>query len=124
VSRVARIACLFCGTYYVVVGALLFFAPAFFFRRIAPIGPYNEHYAIDLGSFLRPLGFFLLLAVRRAQWSTPVIGLAAFASTLHLLSHLRNGVHSAGAMLADVFFLAVALLLLASLVTEKRHLQE
>ncbi len=117
-----RIACPFCGAYYSIVGVLLFFPPTFFFRKIAPIGPYNEHYTIDLGSFLLPLGVFLLLAMRYAKWSKPIIELAALASTLHLLSHLRNGIQSVEALFTDVFFLTVALLLAASLVAGKeRH---
>lgn len=117
--RAARIACLFCGAYYFIAGALLFFAPTFFFRKIAPIGPYNEHYTIDLGGFLLPLGVFLLLAMRNAKWSKPVMGLAAFASALHLLSHLRNGLASTGAVVSDAFFLAVAVLLIIPLVAGK-----
>lgn len=115
-KHAAKIICFFCGAYYSLVGALLFFAPAFFFHKIAPIGPYNHHYAVDLGSFLLPLGLFLLWVVRYVKWSKPVIGLAAFASALHLLSHLRDGLHSPGAVLADTFFLVVALLLIIPLV--------
>ena len=118
-KRTSKIICLFVGAYYSLAGALLFFAPAFFFRKIAPIGPYNRHYCVDLGSFLLPLGLFLLLAARHTPWSKPVIGLAALASTLHLLSHLQDGVHSAAALLADAFFLAVALFLIAPLVMER-----
>ena len=83
-----------CGAYYCVTGALLFFAPSFFFHQVAPIGIFNQHYSVDLGSFLLPLGAFLLLTVRYPEWSQPIIGIAAFGSVLHLLSHLRDGFHS------------------------------
>jgi hypothetical protein len=114
-----KVACLFCGAYYAVTGAFLFFAPSFFFHRVAPIGAFNQHYAVDLGSFLLPLGVFLLLAVRHAEWSEPIIGVAAFGSALHLVSHLRDGGYSRKAVIADVFFLVVALLLIAPLVIKK-----
>ena len=114
--------CLFCGTYYSSVGTLLFFAPRFFFMRVAPIGAYNKHYMVDLGSFLLPVGLFLLLAVRYTKWSTPVMRLAALGSTLHLVSHLRDGLHTSGAMVGNAFFLAVALVLIASLITGKAAL--
>ena len=111
-NHAAKIICFFCGVYYSLVGALLFVAPAFFFGKIAPIGLYNRHYAVDLGSFVLPLGLFLLLAVRYVKWSKPVIALTALGSTLHLLSHLRDGLQSAAAVLADALFLAVAVLLI------------
>ena len=119
-SKPAKFACLFCGAYYAVTGAFLFFAPSFFFHRVAPIGIFNQHYTIDLGSFLLPLGVFLLLAVRYTEWSQPMIGVAAFGSSLHLLSHLRDGFYSTRAVIADAFFLAVALLLIAPLVIKRR----
>jgi hypothetical protein len=118
-SKLGKFVCLFCGVYYSVTGALLFFAPSFFFHRVAPIGIFNQHYAIDLGSFLLPLGVFLLLGVRYTEWSRPIIGVAAFGSSLHLLSHLRDGFYSTRAVIADVFFLVVALLLIAPLVNKK-----
>jgi hypothetical protein len=118
-SKLSKFACLFCGAYYSVTGAFLFFAPSFFFHRVAPIGIFNQHYTVDLGSFLLPLGVFLLLAVRYTEWCQPVIGVAAFGSSLHLLSHLRDGFYSARAVIADVFFLVVALLLIAPLVINK-----
>jgi hypothetical protein len=118
-SKPAKFACLFCGVYYSVTGAVLFFAPSFFFHRVAPIGIFNQHYAIDLGSFLLPLGVFLLLAMRYTEWSQPLIGVAAFGSLLHLLSHLRDSFYSTRAVIADGFFLLVALLLIAPLVIKK-----
>jgi hypothetical protein len=118
-SKPAKFACLFCGAYYFVTGALLFFAPSFFFHRVAPIGIFNQHYAVDLGSFLLPLGVFLLFAMRHTEWSQPIIGVAAFGSSLHFLSHLRDGFYSTRAVIADVFFLVVALLLVAPLVIKK-----
>lgn len=111
-NRAVKVICLICGVYYFLAGALLFFAPAFFFRKVAPIGPFNRHYTVDLGSFLLPLGLFLLLVVRYVKWSKPVIALTALGSTLHLLSHLRDGLQSAAAVLADALFLAVAVLLI------------
>ena len=111
--------CLFCGTYYSLVGTLLFFAPRFFFTRVAPIGAYNEHYMVDLGSFLLPVGLFLLLAVRFRNWSPPIMGLAALGSSFHFVSHLRYGLHTAGAMAGNAFFLVVALALIASPITGK-----
>lgn len=119
-NRAAKIACLMGGIYYSVVGVLLFFAPSFFFHKVAPIGSYNEHYSIDLGSFLLPLGLFLLLAARHTKWSQPVIGLAALASLLHLVSHLRDGFHSARAILADAFFLLIVLVLATPLVIGRK----
>jgi hypothetical protein len=89
------------------------------FIECAPIGIFNQHYAIDLGSFLLPLGVFLLLAVRYTEWCQPIIGVAAFGSSLHLLSHLQDGFYSTRAVIADVFFLVVALLLIALLVIKK-----
>jgi hypothetical protein len=123
-SKPAKFACLFCGAYYSVTGAVLFFAPSFFFHRVAPIGIFNQHYAIDLGCFLLPLGVFLLLAVRYTEWSQPILGVAAFGSSLHLFSHLRDGFYSARGVIADVFFLVVALLLIAPLVIKKEPSDE
>jgi hypothetical protein len=123
-SKPAKIACFVGGIYYFLVGVLLFFAPSFFFHKVAPIGSYNEHYAIDLGSFLLPLGLFLLLAARYTKWSQPVIGLAALASLLHLVSHLREGPHSARAILGGVFFLLIVLVLATPLVIGRKSTNE
>jgi hypothetical protein len=63
-----------------VAGALLFAAPRFFYTYVAPIGDYSAHYARDLGSFLLPLGGFLIVAAWRTSSSRPLLGFAAVAS--------------------------------------------
>ena len=116
-----RTACLCCGGFYCLAGALLFCVPSFFFHRVAPIGTYNRHYAIDLGSFLLPLGVFLVWSARKQSWRQPVLGMGAVGSVLHLSSHLRDGVHSLTVFAADVFFALVTGLLLVALCAEKRQ---
>lgn len=123
-NQTARMACLLGGIYYSLVGVLLFFTPNFFFHKVAPIGPYNEHYAVDLGSFLLPLGLFLLMAARNSKWSQPILGLAALASSLHLVSHLRDGFHSARSLLGDIFFLLIALVLAVPLMIGRKATDE
>lgn len=110
-NRLSRAACMFCGAFYSLTGGLLFLFPGFFFHAVAPIGPYNRHYAVDLGSFLLPLGVFLIAAAWKLEWSQPVTGLAAFGSFLHLLSHLRDASLSSRAIAADLFFMVIAGLL-------------
>jgi hypothetical protein len=107
--------CLFCGVFYALVGVLLFCAPSFFFYRVAPIGLYNEHYAMDLGSFILPLGVFLIWAAWSRRRAQPVLMIAALGSVLHLTSHLRDGGHSQKAVAADILFALIAGLALAAL---------
>jgi hypothetical protein len=106
--------------FYALVGVLLFSAPSLFFYRVAPIGLYNEHYAIDLGSFILPLGFFLIWAAWRRRWAQPVLMIAALGSVLHLTSHLRDGGHSQKAIAADISFALIAGLVLAALYASGR----
>lgn len=113
--------CLCCGAFYCLVGALLFCVPSFFFYRIAPIGTYNQHYSIDLGSFLLPVGVFLIWTAQKQAWIQPVLGIAALGSLLHLISHLRYGVHSFITFAADMFFALVAGLLLTALWADRRQ---
>lgn len=114
-NRFVSIICLFCGVFYALVGVLLFCAPSFFFHYVAPIGLYNEHYSVDLGSFILPLGVFLILAAWSRRWAEPVLKIAALGSLLHLTSHLRDGGHSQKAVASDIFFAIIAILLMAAL---------
>lgn len=107
--------CLFSGIYYLGFGFLLFFWPRFFWAQIAPMGPFNEHYARDVGSFFIPLGIGLLAAVRDLRKFRSVIVLAAVGSLLHAISHFENGAISPKAWIANVLLAAVAVLLFAAL---------
>jgi hypothetical protein len=64
---------------------------------------------MDLGSFLLPLGVFLIWVAWTRRWAQPVLMIAALGSLLHLTSHLRDAGHSQKAVAADIF----SLLLLA-----------
>jgi hypothetical protein len=114
-NRFASVVCFSCGAFYAVIGMLLFFAPAFFFQNIAPIGLYNEHYSVDLGSFILPLGIFLIWAGWLRRLAQPILMVAALGSVLHLASYLRDGGHSHQAIAADTLFAVVASALLGAL---------
>jgi hypothetical protein len=120
-NRFVSAVCLFCGVFYALVGVLLFFAPSFFFHHVAPIGLYNKHYSIDLGSFILPLGVFLIWVAWSSRWAKPVLVIAALSSLLHLTSHLRDGGHSQKAMAANIFFPLVAGLISAALYASERR---
>jgi hypothetical protein len=107
--------CLLCGWFYALVGVLLFCTPSLFFYRVAPIGLYNEHYAMDLGSFILPLRVFLIWAAWSRRWAQPVLMIAALGSALHLTSHLRYGGHSQKSVAADISFALNVGLVLAAL---------
>jgi hypothetical protein len=107
--------------FYVLVGILLFCVPSFFFHHVAPIGLYNEHYAMDLGSFIVPLGVFLIWAALSRRWAQPALMIAALGSLLHLTSHLRDGGRSPKAIAADIFFALIAGLVLAALYACRRR---
>lgn len=114
-NRFVSAVCLFTGVFYALVGVLLFCDPSFFFHHVAPIGLYNEHYSIDLGSFILPLGVFLIWAAWSRRWAQPVLMIASLGSLLHLTSHLRDGGHSQKAVASDIFFALIAGLILAAL---------
>lgn len=114
-NRFVSAVCLFCGVFYALVGVLLFCAPSFFFHHVAPNGHYNEHYSIDMGSFILPLGVFLIWAAWSSRWAQPALMIAALGSLLHLTSHLRDGGHSQKAVAANNFFALIAGLILAAL---------
>jgi hypothetical protein len=120
-NRFVSAVCLFTGVFYALVGVLLFCDPSFFFHRVAPIGRYNEHYAMDLGSFILPLGVFLTWAAWSRRWAQPVLLIAALGSLLHLTSHLRDGGHSQKAVAADIFFALIVGLILAALYAARKQ---
>ena len=71
-----------------VLGALLWLAPGFFFDEIGPYGVRNDHYMVDLATWYLALGAAALVAVRRASWRVPVLALAFAQYALHSVNHL------------------------------------
>lgn len=109
----ARVVCVLTGLYYSSLGALLFFFPHTFWSRIGPIGPFNQHYARDVGSFLLPLGAILFVAAFDPRRFRTVIAFAALGSTLHAISHLLDGVRSSRDLVSNIGLAAIAGLLAA-----------
>jgi hypothetical protein len=71
-----------------VLGALLWLTPGFFFDEIGPYGVRNDHYMGDLATWYLALGALALVAVRRASWRLPVLALAFVQYALHSVNHL------------------------------------
>jgi hypothetical protein len=55
----------------VVIGALLWLTPGFFFETIGPYGPRNDHYMGDTATWYLAGGAALAVAVRRESWRLP-----------------------------------------------------
>jgi hypothetical protein len=121
--HLAQTVCLLCGAYYALAGGLLFFAPRVFFEHVFPVGSFNQHYMTDLGSFLLPLGIALILASRRPGQFAGIIAVAAAASMLHSISHLREGFHSVRDGVANFSLALVALGLFALLLRKGEKAQ-
>ena len=49
----------------IVIGALLWLEPGFFFEEIGPYGPRNDHYMGDTATWYLASGAALLVAARR-----------------------------------------------------------
>jgi hypothetical protein len=71
-----------------VLGALLWLTPGFFYDEIGPYGVRNDHYMGDLATWHLALGAAALVAVRRTGWRVPVLALAFAQYALHSLNHL------------------------------------
>jgi hypothetical protein len=73
-----------------VLGALLWLTPGFFFDEIGPYGARNDHYMGDLATWYLALGGVALVAVRNASWRLPVLVLAFVQYALHSFNHLLD----------------------------------
>jgi hypothetical protein len=71
-----------------VLGALLWLTPGFFFDEIGPYGVRNDHYMGDLATWYLALGGVTLVAMRRPAWRLPVLALAFAQYALHAVNHL------------------------------------
>jgi hypothetical protein len=73
-----------------VLGALLWLTPGFFFDEIGPYGTRNDHYMGDLATWYLALGGVALVSVRRVSWRLPVLVLAFAQYALHSFNHLLD----------------------------------
>jgi hypothetical protein len=73
-----------------VLGALLWLTPGFFYDEIGPYGTRNDHYMGDLATWYLALGGVALVAVRNASWRLPVLVLAFVQYGLHSFNHLLD----------------------------------
>jgi hypothetical protein len=73
-----------------VLGALLWLTPGFFFDEIGPYGVRNDHYMGDLATWYLALGGVALVAVSRPAWRLPVLVLAFVQYVLHSVNHLLD----------------------------------
>ena len=87
-ERAMRIGLIFFGALNLVTGALLLFAPDYFFDHIGPYGVENEHYLGDAGAFYLAIGSGLLVAVRRPSWRVPLLFVSALWFGVHAINHL------------------------------------
>lgn len=78
------------GAGQLVIGALLWLAPGWFYDHIGPYGPRNDHYMADVATFYLALGIAALIAARRPAWRAPVIGFALIQYAFHSLNHLLD----------------------------------
>jgi hypothetical protein len=86
-ERTMRIGLIFFGALNLVTGALLLFAPDYFFDNIGPYGVENEHYLGDAGAFYLAIGTGLLVAVRRPSWRVPLLVVSAIWFGFHAINH-------------------------------------
>jgi hypothetical protein len=72
----------------VLIGALLWLTPGFFYNEIGPYGTRNDHYMGDVATWYLSLGAATLVAVRRSGWRVPVLAMAFTQYALHSINHL------------------------------------
>ena len=111
------------GAVQLVLGALLWLAPGFFYDEIGPYPPRNDHYMADLATFYLALGAVTLVAVRRERWRVPVLALALIQYALHSLNHLIDIGDADPSWLGPANFVSLLLTsaLLAWMLTHERE---
>lgn len=83
------------GAASLLTGVVQLLAPQWFFDNIGFYPPFNRHYVGDLGSVILPMGIGLLIAARDPAAHRLLIGVAAAASSVHVLNHLYDDLGAA-----------------------------
>jgi hypothetical protein len=105
-----------------VLGALLWVAPGFFFDEIGPYGVRNDHYMGDLATWYLAFGALALVSVRRVAWRLPVLTLAFIQYALHSVNHVIDvgDAHPSWLGPANLASLVITCALLAWMVNAER----
>jgi hypothetical protein len=105
------------------LGALLWLTPGFFWEEIGPYGPRNDHYMGDLGTWYLALGAVALVAIRRPGWRLPVLVFALAQNSLHAVNHLIDVGEADPGWLgpANLVSLALVSVLLAWMIKAERE---
>jgi hypothetical protein len=105
------------------LGALLWLTPGFFFEEIGPYGVRNDHYMADVATWYLALGAALLLAVTRSSWRVPLLALALIQYALHTFNHLLDvsEAHPSWLGPANAVSLGLAAVLLAWMLQNERR---
>jgi hypothetical protein len=105
------------------LGALLWLTPVFFFEEIGPYGVRNDHYMADVATWYLALGAALLLAVTRSSWRVPLLALALIQYALHTFNHLLDvsEAHPSWLGPANAVSLGLAAVLLAWMLQNERR---
>lgn len=103
------------AAYHLALAIVMAAAPHAFFTSLGPFGARNDHYVRDLATYNAALGVGFAIAVRRASWRIPVLGLTALQFALHSVNHLIDigKAHPAWTGYFDFFSLALTTALLA-----------
>ena len=111
------------GVAQLVLGALLWLTPGFFYDDVGPYPPRNDHYMGDLATFYLALGAAALVAVRRERWRIPVLAIALIQYVLHSVNHLLDIGEADPSWYgpANLVALVLASALLAWMVTQERE---
>ena len=108
-ERALRGALVSLAIYPLAGGALALLAPAVFFDAVGRYGAENTHYIADNGSFTLAYGLFLVLALARRTWRTPILLLGAVWYAVHALNHVLDvpEARSSARGIADAALLAL-----------------
>ena len=78
------------GVQQLATGVLAFVAPGTFYDVLAGFPPQNDHFVMDLGSWMIALGAIALYGARRESWRAPLLGLLALQYGLHTVPHVLH----------------------------------
>jgi hypothetical protein len=107
------------AAYHLALGLFMAVAPHAFYKAVGPFGAYNDHYIRDTSTFTLALGAGFMVAIRRASWRVPVLGITTVQFALHSVNHLLDigRAHPAWTGYFDFFSLLAATALLAWLLS-------